>query len=355
MSNMIYKEKEDTNLPSGITNQAGEKDVEEATFHVFNYDESHYQEIKTEMIDEVLAYRNRPSITWINVNGLQQVDILEKIGTTYGIHPLVLEDILNTTQRPKIEDYDDYLYIVVKMIFSQENSKDMMTEQISLILGKGYVISFQEEEEGDVFEEIRERIRHNQGRIRKMGSDYLTYALLDAIVDNYFLVIENIGEKLEAIEDELVDHSSPKILQSIHFLKREMIYFRSSVWPLREVFGSLERRESPLIQKTTTLYLRDVYDHIVQLIETVETDRDLISSMLDIYLSSVNNRLNEVMKVLTMIATVFMPLSFISGLYGMNFYFMPELNWKWGYPVTVLVMGGVVGVMLWFFKNKKWL
>jgi len=354
MKELFQKKRDDIGLAPGTLIHVGEKKTEEVTFQVFNYDQNHFQEMKTKAVEDVLSFKNSSSITWINVNGLHQIDILERFGAAFGLHSLILEDILNTTQRPKIEDYEDYLYIVVKMIYLPETHEEMMTEQISIILGKGYVLSFQEEE-GDVFEEIRDCIRNNKGLIRKMGADYLAYTLLDVIVDNYFLVIENIGEMLEDVEDELVEHPSPKIIQSIHTLKREMIYFRGSIWPLREVIGSMERRESPLIQKITTLYLRDVYDHTIQLIETIETDRDLISSILDIYLSSVNNRLNEVMKVLTMIATVFMPLSFIAGVYGMNFRFMPELNWRWGYPVTALVMGGVAAVMVWFFKNKKWL
>lgn len=324
-------------------------------FHIFKYSENQYQEMKTNLINDVINFRDSQSITWINVDGICQENILSKIGSIFGIHHLVLEDILDTSQRPKVEDYENYLYIVVKMIYTQNQSDEIISEQVSLILGDKFVISFQEEKEGDVFEEIRNRIRLGKGRLRKAGADYLVYALLDAIVDRYFLIIEQIGDQLEELEDELVDHPSSKILSNIHFLKRNMINFRISIWPMREVIGSLERREFPFIEKTTVVYLRDIYDHITQLIDTIETDRELISSMIDIYLSSVNNRLNEVMKVLTMIATLFMPLSFIAGIYGMNFHFMPELHWNWGYPITLFAMGGIAMIMLFFFKKKRWL
>ncbi|NLJ49967.1 MAG: magnesium/cobalt transporter CorA [Candidatus Atribacteria bacterium] len=324
-------------------------------FHIFNYSENQFQEMKTNLIDDVNNFRDSQSITWINVDGICQENILTKIGSIFGIHHLVLEDILDTTQRPKVEDYENYLYIVVKMIYNPNQSDEIISEQVSIILGDKFVISFQEEKKGDVFEEIRNRIRIGKGHLRKAGADYLVYSLLDAIVDNYFLMIEHIGDQLEELEDELVDHPSSKILSKIHFLKRNMINFRTSVWPMREVIGSLERRDFLFIKKSTIVYLRDIYDHITQLIETIETDRELISSMIDMYLSSINNRLNEVMKVLTMIATIFMPLSFIAGIYGMNFHFMPELQWNWGYPVSLITMGGIALIMLFFFKKKKWL
>ena len=350
-----FKKDEISDSPQREGVGAVENNVEETLFHIFNYDETQYQEIKTKKIEEVVNFRDSQAVTWINVDGIFQDDILSEIGSTFGIHHLVLEDILDTTQRPKVEDYDNYLYIVVKMIYNQNDSDEIISEQVSLILGEKFVISFQEEKKGDVFEDIRNRIRLAKGRLRKMGADYLIYTLLDAIVDNYFLMIEKIGDQLEEIEDELVEHPSSKILTKIHFLKRNMIYFRTSVWPMREVIGSLERREFHFIQESTVVYLRDIYDHITQLIDTVETDRELISSMIDIYLSSINNRLNEVMKILTMIATIFMPLSFIAGIYGMNFKHMPELYWKWGYPISLMIMGFIALVMLYFFNKKKWL
>jgi magnesium transporter len=288
------------------------------------------------------------------VDGLHQVEILEKLGECYGLHPLVLEDILNTDQRPKTEDYGEYIYIVLKMLDYNDKSNEIEPEQMSLILGPNFVFSFQERE-GDTFNPIRERIRNNKGRIRKMGADYLAYTLLDSIVDNYFIILEKLGEKIEFLEEKLVTRPTPETLQVIHYLKREMISFRKAVWPLREVVSGLERGEASLIKEATRIYLRDVYDHTIQTIDTIETYRDMVSGMLDIYLSSVSNRLNSVMKVLTIIATIFMPLTFLAGVYGMNFKYMPELEWRWGYPVTWLIMAGIGISMLIYFRKKRWL
>jgi magnesium transporter len=293
-------------------------------------------------------------VTWINIDGLHQIEILEKIGECYGLHPLVLEDILNTDQRPKMEDYGDYIYIVLKMLDQGNNSNEIVTEQISLILGPNFVFSFQEKE-GDVFDPIRERIRNGKGRIRKMGGDYLAYALLDSIVDNYFIILEKLSEKIEYLEEKLITRPTPETLQTIHHIKREMIFLRKAIWPLREVIGGLERNESSLIEESTKIYLRDIYDHTIQTIDTIETFRDMVSGMLDIYLSSVSNRLNSVMKVLTIIATIFMPLTFLAGIYGMNFKYMPELEWRWGYPAIWLIMIGIGIFMLVYFKKKNWL
>jgi magnesium transporter len=279
---------------------------------------------------------------------------VEKIGTHFGIHPLIMEDILHTGQRPKGEDLGDYLFIVLKMIYHDEEKDEVIGEQLSLILGPNYVISFQERE-GDVFNPIRERIRNAKGRIRKAGADYLAYVLVDAIVDHYFAILEELGGTIESLEEELVTNPRPETLQTIHTLKRELIFLRKSVWPLREVISGLEREESPLITEPTGIYLRDVYDHTIQVIDTIETYRDMVSGMLDIYLSSLSNRMNEVMKVLTMIATIFIPLTFIAGIYGMNFKFMPELEWHWGYPMALVVMLLIVGSMFIYFRRKKWL
>jgi magnesium transporter len=261
---------------------------------------------------------------------------------------------MNTGQRPKMEDFGDYLFIVLKMLHYDEKKDETKTEQVSLVLSSKYVLSFQEDE-GDVFDSIRERIRTDRGSIRKRRADYLAYSLIDAIVDNYFMVLEKIGEKIEDIEDELIKNPTPAVLQTIHHLKRELIFLRKSVWPLREVISRLERWESPLIDKSIDIYLRDVYDHTIQVIDSLETFRDTLSGMLDIYLSSVSNRMNEVMKVLTIIATIFIPLTLIAGIYGMNFRYMPELESPWGYPMVYVVMLAVCAVMLVYFRRKKWL
>jgi len=341
-------------LPPGTLIHIGARKVQEPKITILDYDENQFHEREVTAIEECFIFKDKPMVTWINIDGLHQTEILEKLGECYGLHPLVLEDILNTEQRPKMEDYVDYLYVVVKMLHDKGKGGQVEAEQVSLIVGPNFVFSFQESG-GDVFEPIRERIRNGKGRVRKMGADYLMYSLLDAIVDYYFVILEKLGERVEFLEEELVTNPKTQTLQEIHHLKSEMIFLRKAVWPLREVIGSLERGESPLIQKTTSVYLRDVYDHTIQAIDTVETFRDMVSGMLDIYLSSVSNRLNAVMKVLTIIATIFMPLTFLAGVYGMNFKHMPELEWRWGYPLVWAVMIGIGLLMLIYFKKKKWL
>ena len=321
---------------------------------IIDYDESHVEDKEAKRIEECFPFTDKPTVTWININGLHQLDIIEKIGEHFNVHPLVLEDIVNTGQRPKIEDFVDYIFVTLKMLRYSDEEKETKAEQVSLILGSNFVISFQENE-GDVFDPIRQRIEADKGRIRKMGADYLAYALMDAIVDNYFTILEKLGDRIEDFEEELVVNPKPETLQAIHHLKREMIFLRKSVWPLREVINRLERWESSLINKSTAIYFRDVYDHTIQVIDSVETFRDMLSGMLDIYLSSISNRMNEVMKVLTIIATIFIPLTFIAGVYGMNFRFMPELEMPIGYPVILLVMLFIGILMFAYFRKKKWL
>ncbi len=299
-------------------------------------------------------YKDKPTVTWINVDGVHNVPLLEKLGECFGLHRLVMEDIMNTDQRPKMEDYGEYLYLVLKMLASGKNG-EIVTEQISLILGANFVLSFQEGIEGDVFNLIRERLRTGKGRIRKMGADYLAYSLLDAVVDNYFVILEKFGDKIESIETELIGNPTQKTVQRIYQLKREMIFLHNAVWPLREVVSALGKHESALISEATAPYLRDVYDHVIHIIDSVDIYREMLSSMLDMYLSSVSNRLNEVMKVLTVISLIFMPLTFIAGVYGMNFKYMPELEWRYGYFFALFLMLGISVLMLFYFKRKKWL
>ncbi len=354
MPRLIKRRSRKAGLPPGTLIHIGEKKVEALKITIMDYDEAHFQEKETKAVEECFAFKDTPGVTWINIDGLHQIDFLEKLGECYGFHPLVLEDILNTDQRPKMEDYGDYLYIVLRMLSYKDQGREIETEQVSLILGPNFVFSFQEKE-GDSFDPIRQRIRNNKGRIRKMGADYLAYALIDSIVDNYFIIMEKLGETIEFLEEELVTHPVPETLRTIHQLKRELIFLRKAVWPLREVIASLERGELTLIKEATRLYLRDVYDHTIQVIDTIETFRDMISGMLDIYLSSVSNRLNSVMKVLTIIATIFMPLTFLAGIYGMNFKHFPELEWRWSYPLFWLVSALITISMLLYFKKKKWL
>jgi len=351
---LMMKRSEKSGLPPGTLVHIGKKKAKEVKITLIDYDEVHFEKKELKTIEECFVYKEKPTVTWINVDGLHQVEILEKLGNCYSLHPLVLEDILNTEQRPKMEDYGEYLYIVLKMLEDNNKTNEILTEQISLIVGSNFVISFQERE-GDAFDPIRERIRSGAGRTRKMGADYLAYTLVDSIVDNYFVILEKLGEKIEFLEEKLVNQPTSETLQTIHRLKREMIFLRKAVWPLREVINGLERGESSLIQQSTGIFFRDVYDHTIQVIDTIETYRDMVSGMLDIYLSSVSNRLNAVMKVLTIIATIFMPLTFLAGLYGMNFKYMPELEWRWGYPAILLLMLMIGGFMLIYFRRKKWL
>jgi magnesium transporter len=354
MPKLIKKRSKKAGLPPGTLVHIGEKKAETPKITIMDYDEAHFQEKEIKTIEECFLFKDKPTVTWINIDGLHQVEILEKLGECYGLHPLVLEDILNTDQRPKMEDYGEYLYIVLRMFNYNDKSGEIESEQISLVLGPNFVFSFQERE-GDTFNPIRDRVRNSKGRIRKMGADHLAYTLLDSIIDNYFIILEKLGEKIEFLEEEVVTRPRPETLQTIHHLKREMIFLRKGVWPLREVISGLERGESSLIKESTRIYLRDVYDHTIQTIDTIETYRDMVSGMLDIYLSSISNRLNAVMKVLTIIATIFMPLTFLAGIYGMNFKYMPELEWRLGYPVIWVIMVGIGVSMLLYFRKKKWL
>jgi magnesium transporter len=355
MPRFIKKVSKTIGLTPGALVHVGKKRIEKVRIRLIDYDEAQLREKEPKTIEECFPFKDLPTVTWVNIDGLHDIEVMEKIGKHFGLHPLVLEDVLNTEQRPKIEDFDDHIFVVLKMLYYDETDGEIRAEQISVILGSNFVLSFQERV-GDIFNPLRERIRGAKGRVRKMGPDYLAYNLLDAIVDNYFVVLEKLGEQIEGMEEELVSNPTPDTLQKIHNLKREMIFLRKSVWPLREVVSRLERGESPLIKETTGIYLRDVYDHTIQVIDTIETYRDMLSGMLDIYLSSISNRMNQVMKVLTIIATIFIPLTFVAGIYGMNFEYMPELKWHWFYPKAFwLVMLGVAALMLVYFRRKRWL
>ena len=341
-------------LSPGTLVHIGEKKTEEVTISVMDYDESQIQEKDAATVGECLPFKEKPTVTWINVSGIHDVTVIEEFGKAFNIHPLLLEDIVHSDQRPKLEDYDDYLFLVLRMLRYDEPKEELHSEQVSLILGPNFVISFQEHE-GDVFDPVRARIRNGKGKVRKMGCDYLAYALIDSIVDNYFLVLEKYGEKIEVLQEEVLSQPTPETLQVIQETKRDMIFLRKSVWPLREAINALQRGESSLVTDDVSVYLRDVYDHTIQVIDTIETFRDMLSATLDVYLSSVSNKMNEVMKVLTIIATIFIPLTFIAGIYGMNFKYMPELEWHWAYPViwAVIIILGVL--MLIGFRRKKWL
>jgi magnesium transporter len=355
MSKLITRRSNKIGLPPGSLVHVGEAPAKKTSISVFEYKGNHFQEEHLDSLEACFTFKNNKNVTWIDVDGIHEPETFKRLGECYGFHPLVLEDIMATDQRPKMDDFSDYLFIVLKMIDYSSIKGEIEIEQVSFILGKNYLFSFQEGKDVDVFDHVRQRIRNGKGRIRQMGPDYLLYALIDAVVDNYFSVLEKLGEDIEAIEEKLITDPEPETLRVIHRLKREMIYLRKSVWPLREVINVLERHESKLIKESTSIYLRDIYDHTIQVIDTIETYRDMLSGMLDIYLTSINNRLNSVMKVLTVIATIFMPLSFIAGVYGMNFKFMPELEWKWSYPVVMCSMAAIALWMLSIFRKKKWL
>jgi magnesium transporter len=355
MPDLIRRRSGKAGLPPGTLVHVGEPVTEEPRISVMSYDTMRLEEEYVDLVSEAFPLRDAPSVTWINVDGIHDVGIVEELGERLRLHPLVLEDILNPDQRPKMEDLGDYLYVVLKMVDWDDQRGEIAVEQLSVVVGANYVVSLQERPGGDVLLPIRERIREAKGNIRGVGSDYLAYSILDGVVDRYFGVLEGLGEKVEDLEEELVSSPLPETLQKLHVLKREMIYMRKSVWPLREVVAALERSGSPLIKESTGPYLRDVYDHTIQVMDAVETVRDMLSGMLDIYLSSISNRMNEVMKVLTIFASIFIPLTFIAGVYGMNFAFMPELGWRWGYFAALLVMVAVALSMLWYFKSKRWL
>lgn len=351
---LIKRRSKKVGAPPGTLVYVGEKKVEKVRISYIDYDEQNFQEKQMSNIEECFPFKTTPTVTWINIDGLHEVKVTEKLGKQFELHPLILEDILHTEQRPKYEDFDKYIFIVLRMLSFNEEIQAVESEQVSLILGANFVISFQERT-GDVFEPIRDRIRNAKGRIRKMGPDYLAYALTDAIVDSYFAILEKVGEKIESMEEELVSDPTEKTLQQIHTMKREMISLRRSIWPLREVISGVQRSESSVIKESTEIYLRDVYDHTIQIIDTIESFRDMVSGMLDIYLSSISNKMNTVMKVLTIIATIFIPLTFVAGIYGMNFEHMPELKWKWAYPGVWAIMLVITGVMLTYFRRKRWL
>ncbi len=337
---------------AGVDESPGSARGRPVTVTVIEYDGSRFNEQTCTRPGDLRALILRPTVTWIGVDGVHDTGMIQAVGDAVGIHPLTLEDIANTRQRPKIEDYGDYLYVAVRMLAPGDG--EFHSEQVSLVLGRGYVVSFQEQP-GDVFERIRERLRAGAGRLRSGGPDHLFHALLDAIVDGYFAVIEELGERIEIVEEEVVADPDRGTLQAIYALKRSLIMLRRSVWPLRDVVAELERGESPLIGEPTLVYFRDVYDHTIEVAETVETYRDTMSGTLDVYLSSQSSRMNEIIKVLTIIATIFIPLTFIAGVYGMNFAYMPEIRHPWGYPAALASMAVVAGVMLLYFRKKRWI
>lgn len=320
----------------------------------FDYTENYFKEQELETVEHAFEFKSTESTTWININGLNHIEEIEKIGNHYNLHPLVLEDIVNTGQRPKLDDHGDYIFMVLKMMY-YDKDENIVSEQVSFVLGSNYVLSFQEAE-GDVFDSLRERIRQSKGRIRSLGSDYLLYALIDSVADHYYAIIETMGNKIEDLEDSLFEgQTKEEITTDIQSLKREILKIRRSIFPLREIINRIDNSENKLIDEKTLHYFDDVYDHIVQITDTIDIYREMTWGLMDMYMTTISNRMNEVMKVLTIIATIFIPLTFIAGIYGMNFDNIPELHYKYSYHILWLVMIIVFIGMLYYFKRKKWL
>lgn len=342
------------NRSPGSVYYRGKKQNAVTAIDIINYNKEAYTTIETQNVEEALHFKGTQHVTWININGLNNTSEIEKLGNNYGLHPLTLEDIVNTTHRPKIDEFDDYLFVILKMLYLK--NEELVYEQVSMVVGEDYLLTFQEAD-GDVFNDLRARIYSGKGRVRSLGPDYLMYAIIDAVVDHYITVIEAFGDKIEDIEDRVFEGNSDnnETATTIQSLKREVLKIRRSVFPLREVISHLDKMEHHIIDEKTHNFLRDLYDHIVQVNESIEMYREMVWGLLDMYMSIISNKMNEVMKLLTIIATVFIPLTFIAGIYGMNFDNMPELHYKHSYFILMGIMVFIFLMMLIYFKRKKWL
>ena len=341
-------------LAPGALIHLGERKTEQAAISLLEYGEAELTERQFSSLAESQAYRPKLPVLWLNVHGLHEPEVMAEIGHRFKLHPLVLEDILNTNQRPKVDDYGDYLFIVARFFEVDGENQQIGSDQVSLILGPNFVLTFQERPSGR-FDPVRDRLRQNRSQIRKLGADYLAYSLLDAIVDRYFTILENIGERTEDLEDMMLEHPRPGALQLVHQLKRETLNLRRSIWPLREVINSLTRADDRFFRPETRPYLRDIYDHTIHAIESLEANRDVIAGMLDIYLSAVSNRVNQEVRALTVVAIIFMPATLISGIFGMNFKAMPPLDWPNGFLIALGLMATVATTLSFIFWRRRWL
>ena len=354
----LEKRKKKTGLPPGSLVYTGKKDFK-TKITLTEYDKENFSEKIIEEIENCIEFtseRESPdqnTVKWIKVNGFRDVENLKKLGSCFNLHPLVLEDVLNTNQRPKVEEYDNYLYIVLKL-FEMSSDEQIITKQMSFILEQNRVISFQDDDD-PILELIIKRLKTEDTQIRNKGADFLLYSLIDTIIDSYFLDLESLEDKIEFVEENLIEKATPEVLQKIHNIKMDIITLRKTIWPLREMLSTLESCEYLQINKSTDYYLRDVYDHSIQVFDILESFRDRVSEMLDIYLSSTSNKLNEIVRVLTVISTVFIPATFIVGLYGMNFRNMPELDQPIGYPAVLAAIFIISVSMLVYFRKKKWI
>lgn len=359
MPKLIKNHSKKAGMGPGAIVFIGEKKIDQPRIRVIDFDEKNLGETELTNVEDCARFKETKTVSWINIDGLHDIALFESLGKQFDIHPLILEDIANTGQRPKIEINDNQIFITMKMLYLENDTNHIHAEQFSLLIGKGYLLSFQERV-GDVFEPVRERLRKTVPRVRFLSPAYLAYSLIDAVVDNYYAVLEDISNKIEDMEEIVISQPDPKDLEIIHDLKRQLIHIRKATWPLREVIGNFERIDTDLVDEQIKPYLRDLYEHVIQVIDTIESFRDMVSGLLDIYLTSVSNKMNEVMKVLTIIATIFIPLGFLAGVYGMNFdtssgMNMPELGFPYGYIMfwgLVLVVGGSLVL---FFKRKKWM
>ena len=344
--------KKEAGLPPGTLVYTG-SETAPVTVRLHVFDEDTLEDIPGCDLEAIRQQRAEGRV-WVDVEGVHDLDILRTLGTEFGLHPLTLEDIARPGQRPKVESYEQYAYIVVRMLRWHDEDQRAEEEQVSIVIGRDFVLSFQERP-GDVFDPVRNRLMNPQSGMRVASIDYLVYRLLDVIVDNYFVVMEKLGERVEALDALIMGGTGNAALSLIYGLKQEGLLLRRSVWPLREVLAQLQRGDVPHITEATRIYFRDVYDHTIEVMDTIESVRDLIAGMLDVHLSITNNRMSEVMKVLTIITTIFVPLTFIVGIYGMNFDWMPELNERWAYPAVWIVMLAITAVQLYFFRRKGWL
>jgi len=341
-------------MPPGTLVFIGERRVETPSIDIIDYAATQVREFSVKTAAECVPFINDETVTWINITGLHDTAFIQKVGETFSIHPLLLEDIVNTGQRPKFQDHGNMLFFVLRMLYKNQGMNEIISEQVTIVLGRNFVLTFQEMP-GDVFDVIRNRIRTGGGRIRRSNAAYLAYALIDAIVDNYFCILEEMDEKIENAQQAALDEPIPPTLNRIHALKHELVSIRRQLWPLREAISLLQKTENPLIEKELAPYLHDVYEHTFQLLDTIESMREMISTALETYMSSVSNRMNEIMKVLTIISTIFIPLTFIAGVYGMNFEYMPELSWPLGYAAVLGVMAAIGSAMVLFFKRRQWI
>lgn len=354
MARFRFRHSKKSGLPPGSLVFTGEDKTEPVSISVIDYDAETVKAFSVETLSDVQPLRGTPTTTWIDIDGVHDVALLEEVGQRFDIHPLVLEDIANIRQRPKAEVFDDYLFIVLPMHSMNADTGLMESEQMSLLVGPHWLISFKENP-GDVFDPIRTRLHEHLGRISSKGSDYLAYTMLDIIVDNYFLVLEAFSDQVETLEEHVLEGEIETIQLQANGLRRELIHLRRTIWPVRELVSLLERSESSLLSKAIRPYLRDVYDHTVQIIDIVESTRDVLSGLMDLYMTSLSNRMNEIMKFLTIIGTIFIPLTFIAGVYGMNFKYMPELDHTYGYPAVWAIMIMIAVGLIFYFKKRKWL